>query len=53
MGDERSHLDSHLMDPYRRVGNLRDAETTAARIRARLALADPDYPLLLELNKRK
>jgi hypothetical protein len=52
MGQERLHLDLQLMDLYRRVGNLRDAETTAARIRARLALADDDYPLLVELNKR-
>jgi hypothetical protein len=46
-------LDLHLADLYRQVGNLRAAETTEAQVRARLALADDDYPLLLELNKRK
>ena len=51
-GFERSTLDLHLADLYRLNHNLQAAEQVEARIRARLALADEDFPLLVELNRR-
>jgi tetratricopeptide (TPR) repeat protein len=42
-----------LSDLYRRVGRVADARTIEADLRQRLAVADSDFPLLAELNRRQ
>jgi hypothetical protein len=37
---------------YRKNGQVREAEAVEAQMSKLLALADPDYPLLLELRER-
>jgi serine/threonine-protein kinase len=37
---------------YRKNGQLREAEAVEAHLRTLLAVADPDYPMLKELNTR-
>ena len=36
---------------YRRLGRLQDAEKVEDELRTLLAYADPDYPMLVELNR--
>lgn len=40
-----------LAQLYRRLGRVQDAERIESELRKLLAYADPDYPLLVELNR--
>lgn len=40
-----------LAQLYRRLGRVQDAEKIESELRKLLACADPDYPLLVELNR--
>ncbi len=42
-----------LAQLYRRMGRVQDAEKIESELRKLLAFADPDFPMLVELNKLK
>ena len=46
-------MDLRLADFYRQVARTSDAVEIERRLRARLALADPDFPLVQKLRDRK